>query len=231
MSGQILTIGLTDEANNIFEKSFALEHMHVTECRGLNEAALLFGRESYRLIICNASALSADGVRETVSKIRSVTYAPLIVLSTDEAVDAAQEAGADICVPPSADLHRLFSMAMGQIRRNECYSQHEAAGIDTTALYRGDLIIDPIRHYVAQAGKEIRLLPREFRLLEHLGRNPGIVLTPEQLAAAIWGSDHNFRRDAAKVVSDLRRKLGDSRENPIYIETIYGVGYRFILHE
>lgn len=172
MSGQILTIGLADEANNIFKESFALEHMHVTECRGLNEATLLFGGGNYRLIIYNASALSPDDARETVSKIRSATYAPLIVLSTDEAVDAAEEAGADICVPPNADLHRLFSIAMGQIRRNECYSQHEAADIDTTVLYRGDLIIDSTRQYVSQAGKEIRLLPREFRLLEHFGRNP-----------------------------------------------------------
>ena len=214
--------------NDVFKKSFALDQMYVTECKGLDEAVALFAVKNCHLIIYNASALSPDDTRETVSKIRSATYAPLIVLSTDEAVDAAEEAGADICAPPNADLHRLFSIAMGQIRRNEYYSQYDAAGIGTVVLYRGDLIIDSTRHYVSQAGKEIRLLPREFRLLEHLGRNPGIVLTPEQLAAAIWGSDHNFSRDVTKVVSDLRRKLGDSREKPIYIETIHGVGYKFI---
>ena len=231
MNGQILTIGLAVEANDILKKSFTPDNMYVTECRNLKEASIHFNKKSCRLIIYDASELRPDDTRETVSKIRSATYAPLIVLSTDEAIDMAQEAGADICAPPNADLHRLFSIAIGQIRRNEYYSKYDTTGIDAMVLYRGDLIIDSTRHYVSQAGKEIRLLPREFRLLEHLGRNPGIVLTPEQLATAIWGSDHNFRRDAAKVVSDLRRKLGDSRENPIYIETIYGVGYRFIPHE
>ena len=231
MSGQILTIGLAEEVNDAFRQSFAHDQMHVIECGELDEATALFSMANYRLILYDASALSLNDVQETVSKIRSATYAPLIVLSADDVAAAAQEAGADICIQPSVDLQRLFSTAMGQIRRNECYSKHDAAGVDTTVLYRGDLIIDLTRHYVAQAGKEIRLLPREFRLLEHFGRNPGIVLTPKQLATVIWGLDHNYRRDAAKVVSDLRRKLGDSRENPIYIETIHGVGYRFIPHE
>ena len=231
MSGQILTIGLTDEANIILKKSFTPDNMHVTECRDLKEASILFDKKSCRLIIYDASLLSADNVRETVSKIRSATFAPLIVMSTDEAADAAQEAGADIYAPPSVDFHRLFSMAMGQIRRNEYYSQHDATDIDAMVLYRGDLIIDSARHYVSQGGNEIRLLPREFRLLVYFSRNPGIVLTPEQLGTAIWHSEHNFGRDVTKVVSDLRRKLGDSREKPIYIETIHGVGYRFIPHE
>lgn len=231
MSGQILTIGLAVEANDILKKSFTPDNMYVTECRNLKEASIHFDKKSCRLIIYDASALSPNDTRETVSKIRSVTYAPLIVLSTDEAVDMAYEAGADISAPPNADLHRLFSIAMGQIRRNEYYSQYDAAGIGTMVLYRGDLMIDSAHHFVSQGGKEIRLLPREFRLLVYLSRNPGIVLTPEQLGTAIWRSDHNFGRDVTKVVSDLRRKLGDGREKPIYIETIHGVGYRFILHE
>ena len=89
-------------------------------------------------------------------------------------------------------------------------------------------MIDSARHRVTRNGEEIALLPREFRLLSHFARNPGVILNAEQLGRAIWLSEHNYGRDVTKVVSELRRKLDDDRLTHTYIETIHGVGYRFI---
>ena len=95
-------------------------------------------------------------------------------------------------------------------------------------LFRGDLMIDSARHRVTRNGEGIALLPREFRLLSYFAHNPGLVLNTEQLGQAIWLSEHNYDRDVTKVVSDLRRKLDDDRATHTYIETVHGVGYRFV---
>ena len=89
-------------------------------------------------------------------------------------------------------------------------------------------MIDPIRHRVTLGGKEIILQPREFRLLLHFARNPGIVVTPDRICETIWQSGYDRTRDVTAVIAELRRKLGDSKGQPTYIATVHGVGYRFL---
>ena len=125
----------------------------------------------------------------------------------------------------------MFSQARALIRRFTVYNHFDAFYPDAAVLFRGDLMIDSMRHRVTQSGKELRLLPKEFRLLAYFARNPDIVLTAEQITHAVWLSEVDTGRDVTKVISDLRNKLGDNLENHRYIETVHGVGYRFLLGE
>ena len=77
-------------------------------------------------------------------------------------------------------------------------------------------------------GKEIYLQPREFRLLLHFARNPGIVVTPDRICETIWPNSYDQNRDVSAVIAELRRKLGDSKDHPDYIATVHGFGYRFL---
>ena len=228
MYRQMLMIGLPTETNDVFSKAFALDHMPVEVCQDIEEARSLLRKNQYRLILYNAENLDVDEAQEMASRIRHVTYAPLIMLTIDEAAAATQEAGADLCVPADMEHHRLFSTVMGQIRRNECFSQYDDFRPGAIVLYRGDLMIDSTRHQVTQDGEEIHLLQQEFRLLAFMARNEGIVLTPEQISPAIWLDDDHGAKDAARIVANVRRKLKDSREEPRYIETVHGIGYRFL---
>ena len=87
---------------------------------------------------------------------------------------------------------------------------------------------DPIRHRVVLGNEEIHLQPRKFRLLFHFVRNPGIGMTPDHICETVWQSGYDRSRDITAVITELRRKLGDTREHPIYIETVHGFGYRFL---
>ena len=60
-------------------------------------------------------------------------------------------------------------------------------------------------------------------------RNPGIVISPEQICDRAWGVEFDGNRDVTTVIAELRRKLKDMREKPVYIKTIHGFGYQFIL--
>lgn len=228
MNRPVLTIGLSDEVNAAFEKYIALDQVSLIACKDISEAMVLITKMPFRLIIYDAAALGYDEVQDMVCRVRRIVYTPMVVLCIDEAAAATQKVGADICVPPNMEIHRLFSTAMSMARRNECFRYYDNAEPGNPTLYRGDLMIDSSRHEVTQAGREIRLNQREFRLLAFFAKNAGLVLTPEQFGPAIWVKEHNYNRDVAKVVSNLRQNLGDQSGKPVYIETIRNFGYRFI---
>lgn len=228
MNRQILTIGLSDETNDVIKKYFALDCMQVVACQNADEARVHLREEHHRLIVYNASELSTDDAQEYVSRMRRATYAPILMITKDKAAAATLEAGADMCLPPNVNAHMLFAVAMGLIRRNECFSQYDDAHTGPIVLYRADLMIDSTRHHVTQSGADIQLLPQEFRLLAFMARNAEVVLTAEQISPAIWLDDNHQHHDVTRIVSTLRQKLNDDPKEPRYIQTVHGVGYRFL---
>jgi DNA-binding response OmpR family regulator len=95
-------------------------------------------------------------------------------------------------------------------------------------LRHGDLVLDLDRHESVVAGKSVELTTLEFRLLSALIEADGRVLTREQLMDAIYGDGEAFVLDRTvdAMVKRLREKLRDSTDQPRYIATVRGVGYR-----
>ncbi len=95
-------------------------------------------------------------------------------------------------------------------------------------IEHGPLRIDPASRTVTLAGEEVSLTQREFDLLAHLAAHPGQVFSRDQLMEAVW--DFSFFTDTSTVtvhVRRLRAKLGDDPSEPRFVETVWGVGYRF----
>jgi DNA-binding response OmpR family regulator len=94
-------------------------------------------------------------------------------------------------------------------------------------LRAGDLLVDPRRRTVTQAGEPVDLTVLEFDLLAALVREPGMVFTRQQLLDAVWGVDFFGDDHVLDVhVANLRRKLDDDASSARYIETVRGVGFR-----
>jgi len=92
----------------------------------------------------------------------------------------------------------------------------------------GELKIQPETHRVFQKGQEITLTNKEFELLLYLAQNPGIVFSKDKLFDQIWGLD--AMGDTATVmvhINRLREKIEPDPSSPVYIETVWGAGYRF----
>ncbi|MEE1654003.1 response regulator [Brachymonas sp. G13] len=142
---------------------------------------------------------------------------PVLVLTARDAIQsrvAGLDLGADDYVVKPVDLHELAARLRALIRR--------AHGLQQTLLQAGNVQLDPVGHVVIQAGQPVDLAQREYAVLHALMRNPGRILSREQLEAQIyaWGSE--VASNAVEVhVSHLRRKLGAS-----LIETVRGLGYR-----
>jgi DNA-binding response OmpR family regulator len=92
-----------------------------------------------------------------------------------------------------------------------------------------DLRLDPASHTVWQGKRRLELTHKEFGILEYLMRHPGEVISQEELIEHVWGEEVNLFTTSMRVhIHSLRRKLGDNVENPRYIETVVGRGYRLL---
>jgi DNA-binding response OmpR family regulator len=112
------------------------------------------------------------------------------------------------------------------LRRNRILTARRVA-----RLRVADLEIDALDPRIRQGTRELRLSPSEHVVLYTLVANRGTVLSYDGLATAL-GNGHEVRANTvARHVATLRRKLGDDAQRPRYIETVHGVGYRFVATE
>jgi DNA-binding response OmpR family regulator len=92
----------------------------------------------------------------------------------------------------------------------------------------GDLSIDHASRQVRLRGELVSLTSTEYRLLSELARQPGTVVTHRSLLEQVWGPEYLAGVAYLKVfVRRLRQKLGDDADHPRYIQTEWGIGYRF----
>jgi two-component system response regulator ResD len=111
---------------------------------------------------------------------------------------------------------------VGAILRRVAPPDEEAPPIE-----HGPLRVEPATRRVLLDGEEISLTMREFDLLAHLAMHPGRVYSRDQLMEAVWGEPFFVDTSTVTVhVRRLRAKLGDDPNQPRFIETVWGVGYR-----
>jgi two-component system response regulator RegX3 len=164
---------------------------------------------------------------------------PVIMVSArSEELDVvvAMEVGADDYVSKPYRMRELIARIRAVLRRGHIRpgqlgdDGHDHAGTepDSNVIEVGDVVIDLDRHEVRVKGEVVDLPLREFRLLEELMRNAGLLLTRETLLDRVWG--FNFDGDPkilSTLVNRLRARIEEDPDNPARIVTIRGLGYRY----
>jgi two-component system response regulator PrrA len=147
---------------------------------------------------------------------------PVLMLSArDEIADriAGLESGADDYLVKPFDLRELDLRLRALLRRRPVVPPGEPA------LQVGPLRVDAGAHTATCGGAVLELTRREFALLEVFARNPGLVLTRDQLLDRVWGYDFDVRTDVVDTfVSYLRRKL-EADGRPRVLHTVRGIGF------
>ncbi len=175
-----------------------------------------------QLILLDVMMPGMDGIetchalRES-SKLKDTVIAFLTARSEDYSQIAGFEAGADDYISKPIKPKVLVSRIKALLRRKNTQT---SLSTEETA----DIMIDPDRFIVIKKGEELNLPRKEFQLLNLLMSKPGNVFTRENILSNIWGQEIVVGNRTIDVhIRKLREKLGDE-----YIQTIKGVGYKFM---
>lgn len=163
---------------------------------------------------------------EVIHALRGWTTVPIIVVSgrtgSADKVEAL-DAGADDFVTKPFQIDELLARLRALSRRAT-----PATGESTVRF--GDVVIDLAAKSVARAGSRVHLTPTEWRMLEHLARNPGALVTRQDLLKGIWGSEQVSDSGYLRLyMSQLRKKLEASPAEPAHLLTESGMGYRLVI--
>jgi two-component system alkaline phosphatase synthesis response regulator PhoP len=191
---------------------------------GDGQSALTIARrEKPDLIVLDLMLPNIDG-REVCKILRHESDVPIIMLTAlAEEVDqiTGLEIGADDYITKPFSPRALVARVRALLRRIR-------GGIKTPSMIRiGALEIDSEKHNVSFNGNPIRLTPNEFKLLFILASRPGQTLTREQLLEDLHGAASSIDRSVDSHIKNLRKKLEIDSSSPS-IETVYGIGYRFV---
>jgi len=184
------------------------------------------------LIVLDLMLPELDGF-ETMRLIRADSSVPILMLTARSSLPErilGLEKGADDYLPKPFSPAELVVRVKAVLRRSR-----QAAAVGTTAsapvsstLTQYDLVIDTERYEVRRDGELVPLTPVEFKLLVTLVAADGRALTRDQLLDAVYGSDDGdiLDRTIDVHIGRLREKLADDAEQPHYVMTVRGVGYR-----
>lgn len=184
-------------------------------------------RDPPDLVILDLMLPGLDGLevcRQLRRNERFVRTPVLILSARSEEADriVGLELGADDYVTKPFSTREIIARVRALLRRNE------PAAPPRLRIHRGDIVIDPTAHSVYVAGRSVELSALEFRLLHYLASHPGMVFSRDQLLDNVWGNDRTVTPRSVDVyIRRIREKVEPKPQEPAYVQTIHGVGYRF----
>jgi DNA-binding response OmpR family regulator len=139
------------------------------------------------------------------------------------------EMGADDYLTKPFSVAELAARIKALFRRVDALSQGSSASKEVEEIQVDGLKIDPVRRRVFVDEKEVDLTAREFDLLWHFASHRGRVFSRAQLLDAVWGYNHEgYEHTVNTHINRLRNKIEADPAEPRYVQTVWGVGYRFM---
>ncbi len=192
----------------------------------------LFRQQPYALVILDVMLPSLDGL-EVCKRIRAVnTYTPILMLTvrSDELdVVLGLEVGADDYLTKPFSVRELIARIKALFRRMEADHERAVRPAADAVMTIGELTLEPAKRKVRLQNRPVDLTAKEFDLLELLAANPGCVYSRTDLLEQVWGYRFDgYEHTVNSLISRLRHKIEADPSRPIYIKTVWGVGYRFV---
>jgi DNA-binding response OmpR family regulator len=209
---------------------FNLEHSGYRTSRAASaeDGLALARRDPPDLVLLDIGLPGIDGL-DALRQFKQQFNAPVIFVTArrrefDEVLGL--ELGADDYVSKPFDLDVLLARVKAVLRRTD-----KSASLSSTpgSVQVGDLVIDPAAHTVTIAGRLVELSPKEFDLLHAFSLQPASVLSTEDLLRRVWGAEFIGQPQVVYVhIRWLREKIEDDPNQPKRIQTVRGVGYKYM---
>ncbi len=228
MSNKILIVDDEREIADLVELYLHNENYTVFKYYSAKEAFASIGETIFDLAILDVMLPDGNGFA-ICQKIREKYHYPVIMLTAkEEETDkiTGLTLGADDYITKPFRPLEMVARVKAQLRRYKKYNSAPAQ--EETVIAHSGLLIDVNTHECLLNEKTLSLTPTEFSILRILCEQKGNVVSSEQLFHEIWGDEYFSKSNNTITVHirHLREKMNDSVENPKYIKTIWGIGYK-----
>ena len=185
---------------------------------------------TYNLVILDLMLPGLDGLEICRRLRRAATYIPILML-TSKASELDRvlglEMGADDYVTKPFSIQELLARVKAIFRRSESLQSQPTSQVAKTLSIR-DLAIDLEKRTVTLGRRAVELTAKEFDLLCHFALHPGRVYSRAQLLDQVWGYGHEgYEHTVNSHINRLRAKIENHPAQPVYILTVWGIGYKF----
>lgn len=227
MPNKILIVDDDAEIRKITGIYLENEGFEVRRAEDGEQAVKCIEEEEIDLVLLDVMMPGMDGI-EVCMRIREEKTMPIIFLSAkSEDLDKIQglASGADDYITKPFNAMELIARVKSQLRRYTKYS-----AVPTTPqniIEIGNLTLNTDTRQVYVGTNEVRLTPKEFDIFELLAANKGIVFSIEKIYERVWGEDFYKSDNTVMVhITKIREKIEEDPKKPIYIKTVWGVGYK-----
>ena len=220
----ILVVDDDEDVRELMRVRLSREGYSVLSAKDGNEGLKAFLSSSPDLAILDIRMPNMSGW-EVLKRIREVSDTPVIMLTIldhEDQIVQGLDSGADDYLAKPFGSNELMARVRAVLRRvGESDRGHNS-------YQDSEISVDSRRHKVFVRGQEVKLTPREFRILEFLVFNAGAVLPVERIIDACWGDRPGGPINVRQFIYYLRRKLEVDPANPRLIETVREFGYRYV---
>ncbi len=221
----VLVVEDEKQVRRFLRAALEAQDYRVAEAANAKDAVIAATTQSPEIVLLDLGLPDGDGI-DLARRIREWSRVPIIVLSArgrEGDKVAALDAGADDYLTKPFGVNELLARIRVALR----HAAETAAGDAPARIEIGPLRIDLESREVTAAGQPVHLTPIEYRLLVHLARNAGKVLTHRQILKEVWGPPYVEETHYLRVfMAQLRRKIEIDPARPRFLVTEQGVGYR-----
>lgn len=225
MSRKILVVDDTRNVQLLLSDFLSGQDFEVLTASDGRQALELLQSQRPDLILLDIMMPNMDGY-QFISHLRRESKIPVIMVTAkqqEEDIIRGFELGADDYITKPFRLRELLMRLRAVLRRAGTAAETDAC------LAIGNLTLDRSRHELRQGGRLVELTPLEFQLLELLMQAPGQVVKRADLCTRLVENGYSGSESTLKIhIRNLRLKLDDDLSQPRYIETVFGIGYRFL---
>lgn len=228
MQNDVLVIDDDIELCQLIKKYLGVENLTTTTIHNGKDGLTQTINSSYHLIVLDVMLPEKNGF-EVLSEIRKTSAVPVLMLTAkDSEIDKVSglRLGADDYLTKPFSMNEFVARVQSLIRR---YTTLNIFKSDSqTCLNFGNLLINPATREVLIHNNNVDLTAKEFDLLYFFAKNKEQVFTKKQIYNNVWQDEYRFDDNNIMVhIRRLRKKIEPNPQSPIYIKTVWGVGYKF----
>ncbi len=224
MKADVLIVEDVRELAELVSMYLVREGMDTCLCETAEEALKIIKTRKFDLVVLDLNLPGMDGF-EFLSLFRKENSTPVMIMSardSDEDIIAGLGSGADEFVTKPFSPRVFAARASAMLRRdqNSSVESEKTLQFGAFTLYETTCILK-------KGAERVYLSVKEYEVLDFLARHTGVPFNPETIYKNVWKNSFGDLTIVAVYIQRLRKKIEDDPSNPKYIETVFGMGYRF----